>query len=320
MTRAELDAAAYRYLGKAVSSPDATTQARMRAQVGVAIRDVLAEIPSLRRATSTLASVADQDAYGLPLTFTKIEQIVDQTNEIVLRERPLAWVRDAAPDPSTSTGTPYVWSPYGYQAVQVQPSNASELFLKSTGADTMTAYVEGFLTGGLARSASVALTSTVAVSLSASLTTWERVTKFYVASAPVGVVSLHEDSGAGTTLAQIPIGKTSSKYQAIRLWPTPSEALTYHIDGEAAWTDLAQDADSPPGPEDFHEVYVFGACWRECLRMEDGRAASFQTLYREKLKQLKGYVNTSASTRLIPGGLAVGHSSLGSMYPVEDWL
>ena len=323
MTRNELEQAVYRWLNKATASPNSETQTRIRAFLNAEMREVLSGsgMERLRATTATFASVASQPQYGLPLEFSKVQRIVDQDNFCVLQERDLNWLRIAEPDPSTAS-TPYVYVPYGYQAVQIQPSGASELFAKSSSAsDTQTIYIEGFLTGGLPRTASVSLTGTTAVSLSASITTWERVTKCYVSTAAVGVISLHEDSGAGTTLAQIPIGKTSSRYQSIILWPTPSSVRTYHVDGYAALTDLAQDTDSPPCPEDFHELFVYGACYRECLKTDDQRAQSFKQLREDKLRALKGFVNTSASTRLVPGGSAIGWSNLGGMYPADGgWV
>lgn len=320
MTRSEIEQGVYRWLNKATASPNSDTQTRIRAFVNAEMRDVLSRsgMERLRAITAPLATVANQDAYGVPLEFASVSRVVDRSNYRVLAQRDVNWLRDAEPNPAVA-GTPTVWVPHGYQAVQIQPSNASELFAKSSAAGdtTQTIYVEGFLAGGLPRVASVALNGTTAVSLGATITTWEFVTKCYISAAAVGVVSLHEDSGVGTTLAQTPIGRTGSRYQAIRFWPTPSAVQTLYLDGLAAITDLAQDTDSPPCPEDFHELFVFGACLRECLKLEDQRSVLFAQLKTDKLRELKGWINTNASNRLVPGQAGYGYSNLGGWYPAD---
>jgi len=322
MTRLEMEAAIYDWLNKAgTATIDSNTQRRIRGYLNADIRDVLGRsgMEPLRMTTATFASVASQDAYGLPLEFARIDRIVDQSNYLALTERDLGWLRTVQPNPSPG-GTPYVWVPYGFQAVMIQPSNASELFVKSTlGSDNMNVSVEGFLTGGLARSVSaIALNGTTAVSLGATITTWEQVSKFYLSASPGGVISLHEDSGAGTTLAQIQRARLSSRYQSIRLWPTPSEVRTYHVDGLMAITELAADQDTPPCPEDFHELFVFGACYRELLKLDDKRANDFKAMHTERLGKLRAFVNDNASKRIVPHAYPIGRSNLGPWAPA-DW-
>jgi hypothetical protein len=323
MTRLELEARIYDWLNKAgTATIDSNTQRRIRAYLNDDIRDVLSRpgFEPLRMTTATFASVASQDAYGLPLEFARIDRIVDQSNYLALTERDLGWLRTVQPNPSPS-GTPYVWVPYGWGVVMLQPSNASELFAKSTSAadTTQTITVAGFLTGGLARTSSaVTLNGLTAVSIGASLTTWEQVSRITLSAACGGVISLHEDSGAGTMLAQIPIAKTSSRYQTIRLWPTPSGVQTYHVDGLMAITDLASDVDSPMCPEDFHELFVFGAVYRELLKLDDKRANDFKAMHTERLGKLRAFVNDNASKRVVPHAYPIGRSNLGPWAPA-DW-
>lgn len=325
MTRLEMETGVANWLNKAApASQDALTRARIQRFLYDSVRDVLTRsgMEPLRATTATFASVADQDAYGLPLQFSKIDRITDRDNYQTLTERDMGWLRVMQPNPAPS-GTPYAWVPYGWQAVQLQPSNASELFVKSSSASdtTQTATIGGFLTGGLARNPTgVTLTGTTAVSFGASITTWEDVRTFSISAVGVGVISLHEDSGAGTTLAQIPIGKTSSRYQSIRLWPTPSAARTYHVDGIAALTDLATDTAAPPCPEDFHETFVFGACMRECARLADGRTAQFEAWYERNIGRMRGWVTDNASLRLVPHAHQTGRSNLGAFYPADGWF
>lgn len=321
MTRSEIEQAVYRYLNKATASPDTTTQTRIRGFVNDRLRAVLSlsGMERLRHDVITFASVADQESYGLPLSVAKIEQMVDRSNYYRLTEHTLDWLRTAWPNPTQTASTPTGFVFTGYQPVQLPPSNASELFLKSTSAsDVQVAYVEGYITGGLPRSASVTLTGTTAVSVSASITTWVTVTKLYLASAAVGTVSLYEDSDAGTVLAQIPIGGTASQYQRLILWPTPSSARTYTIDYQRTLTDLAQNTDTPPIPVDFHDLLVDGACADECLKLDDDRYQYFEARYQATVTRLKAWLWSDASRRLVPGGGPSRISNLGGMYPA-DW-
>jgi hypothetical protein len=326
MTRSEVETAIYRYLNKNNATPNTETQARIRGYVADTIRDVLTTegFELLRRATLTFASVASQAEYGLPLAFAKIARIVDRSNRTPLIERDLTWLREVEPDPASTASRPLVYVQTGWQATQLQPSNASELFVKSSAAGdtTQKVYVDGYVTGGLARissSSGVTLTGTTAVSLGATITTWEHITKFYSDTVGAGIISLHEDSGAGTTLAQIPIGATSSRYQTIALWPTPSAVVTYTVDGLRSITDLAQNADPIPWPEDFHQLAVYGACRRECLRLDDSRTRSFGDLEADQLRKLKMWVWGDATTDVVAGRRAhgVGYSNLGSMFPAD---
>ncbi len=322
MTRLELETGIAAWLNKAApASQDALTRARLQRFLNDDIRDVLSRsgMEALRATTTTFASVASQDAYGLPLQFTKIDRIVDRTNRRMLDEKDMDWLRTVEPNPADS-GTPYAWVPYGWQAVMIQPTTPSELFVQSSSASdtTQTVNVAGFLDGGLYRDPTdVTLTGTTAISLATFVTSWTDVRKFTVSAVTVGGLTLTQTSGAGTTLAQIPIGKTSSRYQSIRLWPTPTTAATFYVDGIAALTDLSADSDVPPCPEDFHETFVFGACQRECLRLADERVGLFTQLHERAIGRMRLWITENSSQRLIPHGSRVGYSNLGSFFPAD---
>jgi hypothetical protein len=323
MTRLEMEAKIYDWLNKAgTATIDAITQRRIRGFLNDDIRDVLTRpgMESLRATTTTFATVASQDAYGLPLQFTKIDRIVDRTNFRTLEEKDLSWLRDVQPNP-TRTGNPYAWVPYGWQAVAIQPSAPLELFVQSSSAadTTQTVAVEGYTTGGVFRApAAVTLNGTTLVSISASTTTWETVSKFYIASGtPAGFINLVEQ-GTGTVLASINTGK-SSRYQAIRLWPTPAAAATLYVDGIRAITDLAGDFDSPSCPVDFHECFIVGACKRELARLADDRLPKFEQWHERWIGRMRGWVNDNASLRLIPQSRSVGWNNLGPFFPSDGY-
>ncbi len=232
----------------------------------------------LRYLQLTQASVADQAAYAIPLQ--SIRYITEATNDLRLIEQSIGWYRDLVPDPTAWTGTPEYWVPLGNSPVSVQPSNASEIFVKSTAAgDTGTCYIEAIRTGGYPVSLSVTMTGVTAVSLGAAYTDIIAITDFYLSAVAVGTVTLHEDSGAGTELARIAIGQSRQRYLKYALVPTPSEVITYTLDGIAPLVDLVNDFDEPLVPADFHDILVDGAVYEEWVNK--GRTKEAQALRTE---------------------------------------
>lgn len=264
----------------------------------------------LRHRELSFASVADQARYALPNVET-LGPVRELTNDRELTRRSMAAYRRFNPDPAANPGTPEFLVPIGYQPVALQPSNASELWFDSTsGSDTQVAYVEGFITGGYPRSASVSLTGLTALTLSSSITTWVEITKCYLASAAVGVVTLLEDSGTGTELARIGIGQTQQRYLAFYLDPTPSEVLTYYADALMAITDLAQDTDEPFLPHDFHDLLVDGALAEEFDKKDDTRSRRFEERW-----NLRG-----AELRLRLARMALDESPATSVSRLGPWV
>lgn len=313
-----LTAAAYRLNKTPPPDMDAATEARLIGFLNQRQRRLLSMpgLRHLREATVTFNSVADQPGYVLA-NVAKISRMFETTNDRVLYEMSQQDYRLVQPD-TTITGTPeaFVWT--GRQEVAAQPSNASELFVKSSSASdtTQTCYVEGVITGGYPASASVTLTGTTAVSLSASITTWERVDKFYLSAVGVGTVTLHEDSGAGTTLATIAIGQTVTDYTGFSLWSTPSAVITYYVDITRQVTDLAQSTDVPVLPEDFHDVLLLGCVADEFAHLSDARYDLTMREYNARLGELKYWLAESAIGKISNLSRQWQRpSQLGSWYP-----
>lgn len=274
MTRTEiLTALALRLNKTAPPSMDSTTQARLLGFMNSRQRRLLT-IPGIRHirdVTIPLASVSGQASYTIP-NFSKLARITDSTNQRVLFEMSGQDYRRLNPVPISGTPEAYVWSNASMEAA-APPSDASSLFVKSTSASdtTQTVYVQGVITGNYPFSASVTLTGQTAVDVSASVTAALRIDKFYLSAACVGTVTLHEDSGSGTELGRITIGQTHTPYFGITLYPTPSGANDYLIDGTRAITDFDQDTDIPLLPEDFHDLMVLGPLMDEYQHLSDAR-------------------------------------------------
>lgn len=317
MTRLEMIQVWARFFSKTTATLDATTKQRCIDYLNVGQRQLLStkRFARLRDAVVPLTSVANQADYVL-IGVSKPLRMWDTTNQWPLYEMSEPdYRRVNIPDVS---GTPefFVWR--GLKAVAKQPANASSLFVKSTAAGdtTQTAYIEGVITGGYQRSVSVVLTGTTAVNVSAAVSSWIRVDKFYLSATCVGTVTLTEDSGVGTELAQIVIGRTATPYQQLTLWRTPGGAYDYLLDVTRELTDLAQDTDAPILPTDFHDVLLEYAKREECLHLNDKRYAACAKTYDDRVKDLALWMAESGSIQPYSLGQPLAKpSQLGGWFP-----
>ena len=305
------------------SSPASDVATRITAHVNDWHRRILGMpgMSRLRDDTITFASVASTARYALPPAVAKVKVITERTNDQVLQERSLDWYRRMDPDPHE--GTPEVWVPFSWTQVATQPSDASEIFAKSTSAsDTaITAYLQGIRTGGYPVTRSVTLNGTTAVSLGTAYTDIIEVTQAYISAAAVGTVTFHEDSGSGTELAKIAIGQTDQRYPTILLWPTPSAVVTYYVDYTRQIQDLVNGTDEPLLPTDFHWLLVEGARYSEYEYLDDTRRFELWDTRRgvptgtiaQRMRDLRAW---HASRELIvPGMPERARSRMGAYFP-----
>lgn len=316
----------YRRLGYSATPAGAITT-RLRAFINETQQEILSEpgMEVLLWDTITMASASGTPDYALPPVVAKIRQIRETTNDRILYPMSLAEYRLRYPDPTQTTGTPTHYVDLGFDAVSVEPSNASELFVLSTSAsddNAKTAFIEGYITGGHFRSASVALNGVTAASFGATITSWIQVTKFFIAltasgtTTAAGVITLLEDSGLGTELARIPIGGAYSRYRRIALVPCPSAAITYSIDLERDVTDMAQATDEPVLPPRFHRLVGVGARMREYEKEDQSRYKAAQLEYMNGLRKLKHYVyGQTVGMPNLRGPQSRRPSQLGGWFP-----
>jgi len=316
MTFGTILADLYQRLGYS-STPATEVTTRLKSFVNQAHRQILSDptLPTLRDSTITFASVSGQASYALPPSVAEIKAITDRTNLRRLVGLSQSDVRSMDPG-LTDTGAPTHYVFEGTQAVSVQPSAAAEIFVKSTSAsDTSTAYIEGIRTGGYPVSLSVVMTGTTAVSLGSAYTDIIEVTKFYLLTAAVGTVTLHQTSGAGMELARIPIGQAFARYQSVQLWPTPQSAITYYVDYVRVVPDLVNTADQPLLPDDFHWMLVEGALVVEWTHKDDIRRADARAALQRGMGQLSYRVASPADFLPVSGSRVARFSRLGGQYP-----
>lgn len=303
-------------------TPEADTVARIKRFVNQRHRTLLTTpgIDQFRESTSTFASVAGTARVALPQALTKIRAVIDATNNRRLGEKDLDWLRSV--DPQQTSGTPTHFIPLGYQYVAVQPSNASAIYVKSSSAsDVGTVYLEGIRTGGILGSAQATMTGTTAVQIG-SYSDWVEITKCYVNPAAAGSITFHEDSGGGTELAQITIGRARPYYFVVLLWPTPSAIVTYTFDFTREVLDMVRDTDEPYLPTDYHDLLSIGGRMDEYEKMDDSRYGTAKRDYKEKYDSLQFFIHGRASERLIPRSQSgrVGLSDLGGWYPADGFV
>lgn len=270
----------------------------------------------------TFSSVVDQARYAVPEPVAEILAITERTNNRALEHMSLFDYRRMDPDPSDTSGLPDYYVPLGLSPVDQQPSDASELFVKSDSAsDTNTALIEVVLATGQRRKLSVSMTGVTAVSFSASVTNIVSVEDFYLGTAAAGTVTLHEDSGAGTELAAITPNTQRPRYHSFYLYPTPSEVLTYHVDYKRLLEVMVQSADEPTLPFEFHPMLVKYAAFRDWEQKDDQRAAVARAQYEKWLSRLKYHLQSMGDSLPVASrGRMVGRSRLGGYYPADYYV
>jgi hypothetical protein len=322
LTFAEILAAVYADTN-ANSSPPAGVVTRIKRYVNEGLRVTLREPGLARLADSdvpySFASVAGTARYVLPEAVARVLRISERTNDLALEAMSMDRYRRVEPDAASNTGTPSHYVPIGRVAVATQPSDASSIFVDSTSAsDTGTAYIEGLTATGARRTVSVTMTGITAVNVSSAISTFVTIEDFYLSTAAVGTVTLHEDASGGTELASITIGALRPRYYAFYLWPTPAGAVTYYVDYRRELTDLVNDADEPMLPTDFHSMLVDYARMKEYEKTDDERYALAQQAFMLGMARLK-YERWSGDELPVVGVSPAGRSRLGGQYPADSW-
>ena len=326
MTFADIQADLYRRLGLP-TSPVSATSTRLNAFINETQQELLSEpgMEVILRDRMQFASVASTPEYGILQSISRIAFIRDTTNRRVLGNMSPAAYFAEYPSPADVTGLPSAWVDLGISPVSVQPADASELFIVSTSASddsSKSVTVEGFLSSGAFATQTTTLNGITAKSLSATLTTWLRLTKFEIvlaaggATTAAGTVSLLEDSGAGTTLGQIYGGLALAKYRHLALAPTPASAVTYTVDFEREVSNMSNATDEPILPARFHRLLATGARMKEYEKTDNTRYLQARDEYSRGLAHLKYWLHTQAAGQPnMRGRVGEPPSRLGAWYP-----
>lgn len=294
MTLSEIQAAIYRKVNLDTSPPTPDVN-RILAAINERYRIILSHpnLRTLRHGSLTFASVANQTHYGFPSGVGRILRIRDVTNQRALSVMALDNYRVLEPDPASNPSTPNAWVQVGYGPVHTQPSSTGLWVASASASDTtQTARVQAIRADGTLDTLTASLNGTTRVQFG-SQTTYMTVTAYTLSAVGVEVISLYDAAVSGNRIANIEIGKTSSRYFQIALWPTPSDVLTYAMDFDHALVDLANANDEPIIPPDFHDLIVHGVLMDEYEHRDDTRYQVARAHYRERLNALRAWVNTS---------------------------
>lgn len=316
-TLSDMEAELYDHFGHSGNTPVDVIN-RFRRNLNIAYKEILSMkgMSKLRRAVLTFSSVASTPFAVLPQAASRIITIQDRTNQITLGDIGLQDIRRNDPGLAATVANPYGYVILNLAApVAMDPSDASELFIKSTSASDgtgVTASLSGVITGGYQRTATKLMNGVTAASMDSSITSWLNITGFNISALAKGVVTLHEDSGTGAELARIAIGRSSARYTRIILYPTPSAAVTYHADVELLISALLCSNDEPVIPDDFQWLLPCGAMMREYAKREKHtNYAEEKARWRSGIGDLRMHLQRKSGV----GDGAPRHSSLGSYYP-----
>jgi hypothetical protein len=220
-----------------------------------------------------------------------------------------------------SSGTPTHYVPMGLSPVVSDPQItglwAQEVTTIAPTNRTVTLF--GILNSGLAVTRDTVTLVGTTVTRIGSNSDYVAVQQFEVDSNVGGFIRLLDAAVGGRTLGVIAIGEYSSHYQRIRLWPTPSAADQYLIDGSTNLVDLAGTTDVPLLPLDFQDILTDFARMREMEYRDDSRYAMAKAAYQEKLKYLRERIMNPPDYRPRVGRIPDRSSNLSGYFPPGRW-
>ena len=156
------------------------------------------------------------------------------------------------------------------------------------------------------------MTGTTAVSFAS--TDWIDIQKFYLSTTAAGTVTLLEDSGAGTELSRIPLGRQSARYTLLHLWGTPTSALTFYCDVERHIENFVNPGDESYLPEDYHWLLTTGARMLEYEKRKDWPAYGVaKSEFKGGVDELKSWIRTKTDGG--KGAYPQAYSQLGPYFP-----
>lgn len=254
----------------------------------------------LRQKTVPFYTVANSPIAALPQATHRISNdVVDRANRRVYTPMSLSGIRQADPGQSYSTSAPYGYTVMGMaDAVAADPAVATEVYVKSDSAsDTggTSVHVEGVTSDGQTRRAQVTLAGVTHVSLSATITTWILLTKFYITSRCMGNITLHSTT-TDVELARIAPGHAYTRYTRLLIYPTPTAVLTLYADVELAISPLVDTYDEPLMDEDYHWLLVSGSLLKEYTR--NGKFSEYD---REMIRWKQGISDLRSHIQASPG-------------------
>jgi hypothetical protein len=307
--------------------PSATVTTRLTRYVNEAYRHLLSlpELSPLRIGTVTFTSLPGQKVYGVPQVLVQIEQLVNETNPTRLRLMTADEFRAIDPQ-EVSSGTPTHYVRYG-TGPALRMLNATGLWAEDRIVLTTPVTIT---VRGVGReeyfpfppqSALVTGTTRVKIGVFDDYRLLQDVQLDQPAQLG-SLITVYDAAVGGNIIAQIPQGQTTSRYELIRLWPTPAGTDDYHADGPIILTDLSTDVPIPVIPSDFQYILTDYARMREYEYRDDSRLPFARVQYEQKLNYLRNRVMNPADYRPRVGRLRDRSNNLdhdGVNFPSGRW-
>jgi hypothetical protein len=328
MTLNDIELDVYRRLDYA-DTPPPSVKNRIDGFINQRHRQLLASdrMRPLRLATTTLTSIPLRSSYGLPFGCARVSRVTDQDNDVLLGTQTYEWVREHAPNPQDTTGTPTHWIPLGFSPVATRPSTAA-LWMASLDdppgtAITFTLVLVGDYNGRPGQTVTVSPvmsspdpTVRNPITLPVGFTPSD-IVRFSADTVLAGSVAIFDTGtqGTGNLISQISAGQTKARYYRVGLYPVPSAAILYWIDYEREIRDLTAPLDEPLLPVDFHDLIAVLARMDEYEFKSDDRWQATRDIADERTKQLRSWVENHDAYRFHAIPVAPTTSRLGPWFP-----
>jgi hypothetical protein len=314
------------------AEPKPGVQDRVRRYLNEGLERVLRRprLKNLRVGAMPFTSVAGQGFYGMPMLFERIDYLIDLTNGRRLAFRTRDWYRYLDPRVMTS-GVPWAWIPEGIGPVLRQPKMDGTgktpvyIFAQFPDDTTQTVRISGMYTTGHDVGFEAKLNGTTPV-LAGYPEREYQITLIQLNATTRGWVyvnDLPDSTGIPPWqfVAMIVAGTLSSRHLGVRLYPTPTDAIQYEVEGQRVIPRMTRDEDEPPFAADFHEMLQCYA--RARMYRKEGRLQQSQTEMAEFERfalDLTAHVEYPVSYRPVAGKISAegrGWSDLGPWYPAD---
>lgn len=304
-----------------LDSANTDIQARVKRYINAGHRNILrrSDLKNLRNGTLSFTSVVGQAYYGFVEAFDVIQQFTQQTNDRYLIPKTLDWLRQMDPG-LRMIGTPTNYVDMGWQPVFQHPASTGVWAVSTTTDTTQTVRLRGIRANGDdSPEADAVLTGTTRVQIG-TITDYILIKAFTLSAAGAGTISLYDASTGGNELARLPIGVLGRRWKVGRLWPTPSAALAYTVDGQLTIAPLVNASDMPMLPEEYHDILTVYARRRVATWLGDvNRFQMADGEFREWIARLRAYSEfpPNFAPRVANRQSATGWNNLGGMYPAD---
>ena len=224
---------------------------------------------------TTLATIANQRTYEMPIDFGEIISVVDTTSNRVLDVMTEQELVQKYGNSLTTTGVPFVVILNGEGTVLTQPSSASKLtFVSSSSSDTTQSALIRGISGSAERYETISLSGTTSGQTSNN---YDYILQVVKNAVTVGAVTFTYSTGGGNVSIIAPESKTQQS-RTIGFHYIPSGIYSIDVRYKRDIKPMVDDNDSPIiGISDGIELGAKADAWRN--KRQIATAADFENRY-----------------------------------------